>query len=393
MKKDNRIGFCLVHDPENVKSETIIYLGESDFEIVTPTVKDHPLFEEAVTMLETIGYKEKDALRFEFEKSEARTQNLDDIDLVFFLRKTELFEYNKELEINIQESLIDFASVPANSNIVDDYVGNMEASDSTIEQSFAKFITNDIVDPTKDSEDIKDVKIPEIGESIDLSMYLFLDVYSKNNGEKINIDINGAFSKDAIIDEESDVFRNLVMSIGEEFVRVEHEKGEEFIRFESKKNKGELHQELSMLYDINIDVVKASKIDNNQTLLETDGYYMSFVDIRNKIPSTHRISFEVTPSEFETMMRISDLIKSERDAFKDIKNIDIVEVLEECEVLASDLEIDMERSANKEDFKSAGDLKSLIKKLDESTDFLSHLLQTRDKINIFEFHNLINSKI
>lgn len=388
-----KIDFCIIKNPWEKSSDSLsVFVTKSGLDHLDESTKDEEGYKIIVDALKKVGYLETDKFRFEYISNEnAEDSNKSNL--------TELLQeaganYSKTLEDSLNK---DFETLQSNLDL--DLINNMmkesdiEEFGSSIDEAFFKFQTDKTVQVSDENND-QDITLPRIGEEITLNLYLFVDLFINDDIENYKVDLSGSFSKEST-ESINGYYKSLIKIFTDSFKRVNYNKNSEIIELVSTKSKGDLYKEISFLYDVVIDVIKASRYNDQQTMLETNGYYFNILELKEKINLEEKIYFEVGVNDFKTMLGLSKNIAFEKETKQQNQVIEIDEVREECDEFIEVLEMDMIALAEDEEFKSAQELKEKVSKIKEKVENFEKEMSSsgRKKISIGEFHDFLSADV
>ena len=386
------IDFCIIKNPlENSNNNLLIFITNKGSISLDDSTKKDDGYKIVVNALKEMGYLETDSLRFEYIQNENKEDS--DRETLFNLLREVGANYSEGLEeviVENFETLKNGLDLEFINNLIKQ--SNDEEFDSTIDEAFYKLQTEDVEKAVALESDEVEFRLPKMGDIVDLDMYLFVDLFLMDDTKDFSADLSGSFSKENK-NSISGLYKSLIKIFSDSFHRVNFNNNSEVIELMSDKSKGEIYKEISFLYDIVIDVIKAKKFDDRKTVLETDGYYFNILDLKEKINMNEKIYFEVKVEDYRTMLGMSNSIKLEKTNRQQKETIKISEVTEECEEFIESIEENMLIYAAEEEFDEALKLKETTNSIKRKVKSFKEVVSGRNKICIGEFHELLNSDL
>ena len=278
------IDFCIIENPiANNDGNLLIFITRSGLDYLDERTKDEESYYRIVDTLKEVGYLETDELRFEYIKND-EVEQVKESDLIESMESAGA-KYSKNLETTLKKDL-EKVKDGLDVNLINDFIKQAEVEEfgSSIDEAFF-YLQSDIdTEPIGyEKEAVQKFKLPEIGESIDLNMYLMIDLALSEDTQDFTVDFTGSFTKSNKELTEAGVHQNLVKIFKDSFKRVNRQNKNGTLEFESTKTKGEMYEEITFLYDVVIDILRASKLGDNQTMLETEGYFFNILDLKEKV--------------------------------------------------------------------------------------------------------------
>lgn len=383
------IDFCIIKNPlENSKNNLLVFITKAGLMHLDESIKDEEGYKVVVNTLKEVGYLETDNFRFEYIKN-ISTEDSSEKDLKKLLQKAGA-SYSKGLEEAINE---DFETIKSklDINLINDLLNQSEENTfaSTIDEAFYKLQTEEAV---KSKDEDPDFKLPKLREKIDLNMYLFVDLFMLDDIDDFKADLNGGFIK-TTKEHAGGGYKSLVKIFSDSFTRVNYNNNPEVIELVSTKSKGDLYKETTFLYDVIIDVIKASKFNDTKTMLETRPYFFNIQDLKDKFKLDEKIYFEVGVDDYRKMVTMSKNIELERVAKQQKNSIDIEEVLDDCYGIIESIEDEMLMHAEEEEFKEALSLKNRILKIKEKIESFKEYTSDKESVSLDDLHNLLSADI
>ena len=388
------IDFCIIDNPFNTsnKPNLLVFITKEGLEYLEDETKDTEGYKVMVLELKSLGFLETDNFRFEFIQNEDMTKEPDENTIINRLEDKGAI-YSDKLENALYEDLNQIKS-SIDLEFINTLIKEAEqiTYDSSIDEAFSKLHSHKEEVDINITDETKLKMPPKIKEHISLNMYLFVDLFFKDE-DKFVVDISGGFRKEDV-SVPSGMYRSMVKIFSDNFKRVNYKKNPDIIELVSTKTKKDLLQEISFLYDVSIDVVKAQKFNDKKFIIENEPKYYNILNLKENIDNLNEcIYFEVSPKDFHKMLTISDNIDIERKSKQNTEIIEVDEVLDECYFFIDIIESDMKKCAYEEDFEEALILKDISNSLRDKVENFTESLNGRELISIEEFHVKLNSDV
>lgn len=383
------IDFCIVKNPlDGSDNKLLIFVTKSGLAYLDKSVMEEEGYKLVVDALKEVNYIETGLLQFQYFYSE-KIEDSDESKL-FLLLENMGANHSQELMENIYRDF-DLIENNVDLRLISEMMQNsqVESFESSIEEAFYRLHSEQVEFTDFTTGNV----IPEVNEAILLNMYLFFDIIFKPKGNEYNYEdykanLSSSFSKQISNDASDGEYKTLIKIISDNFVR-KHSEKENVLLFESTKTKHDLCKEISFLYEVVIDIIKASKLSENQTILEESGYYFNILDLKAKLGADEKLTFEIPFEKFDEIINNSNKILKERNELQNEDMIDVEEVIEECEEFISSLQEVMINFAQEEQFKEASKIKETIGFMSNKLEIFKTKFVRTEIISIEQFHNLL----
>lgn len=387
------IDFCIIDNPFNTsdKSNLLVFITKEGLEYLEDKTVETDGYRKAVSELKKLGFLETDNFRFEFIQNDDLNYEPEENMIISTLENIGA-TYSDKLEDNIYQ---DFSNLKDNIDLdlINSLIKEAEtvSYDSSIDKAFNDL--HNYKDPiTEDLEDVYEIDLPKIKEIIELNLFIFIDMFFKE-GEDFVADISGDFTRNQK-NLPSGVFRSMVKIFKDNFKRVNYNKNPDVIELISTKTKGEILKEISFLYDVSIEVVKAQKFNETKFLIENEPKYYNILQIKDHIGNLEEcIYFEVSVKDYFKLISKSKSIGIQKESKQDKETIYVDEVVDEALFFIETIKSDIKSCAKNEEFEEALVLKEISNSLDKKVDNFKKQFKDKEKMSIEDFHSKLGSEI
>ena len=356
--ESEKFDFCIIDSPF-IEEEHILFITKTGKPYLDRTVINDNSYGKIVKRIEKLGYVESDILTFELPVNYTKEKK-DKKELKDMLLKIGL-TYNKKLENNIYK---DFELLMKQS------------TESTGDPITFKGLFN--YSSYKDVSHKPENKIPEIGEKIKLSFYLFLECKFITKKECL-VSFGGNFISTVNLPT-----KNYFQKVESEFIRIENPNNRNKIIFKSSKTNEDFLKELDYLKNGGFQYIDIDSISNEKpSNFETKTYVYNITEIMHNLNKKGRVIIEVENNlHFDEMIYFSNKIKKEKVEEKK-KKIVIKGRKKESKELLKILEKKMEYFSSVEEYEKASQIKKDLEFVKKKDEMLSKI--RREEMPIMEY--------
>lgn len=323
-KKLLNLDYCVIQNPFSEIKEYLVFITSKDKEDLDETLLEKDEYKDACIILGEEGFVQTDIFTF---------QNSDIVEGTISKLKKKLkingFKYSKKLESTIK------------------YHSKQIKEENGISNTNLPAITH---------------KSPELGESVELYLYLF--VKSTIYGDGVAFDFSGNFSSSKETDSEK-----YIGIIKSNFIRKKNNDKRVYF-FESEKTYKEFIKDVDCLFECEIDFTSQIKKTKNIDEIYIGKY--SFIQIMNVMNLENKISIDAPVIHYDKMIEMSKRIEKEKEETKKYL-VPIVYLQNKCESLIQVLNAEIKKEADIENYEFAQAYKN-------AKDFVSEKLLEIDKM-------------
>lgn len=368
MREEMILNFCILPNPFNHKNTSVVFISNIGCNFLNYEILTSKEYINAKTHLEKIGFFEVSPLRFETYNDEYEYVNGKINSLCLFMEELDMV-YSRELEVNMVRDFDKLKDTDEDFVFTyDEYCNNSTPRD---------------IEPIENINiDRSSIKIPEIGETISLNMYLFLE-FGFNEQSKPVIQFNGSFYSKKTSDE-----KNYIKIVESEFIRIEDSSQLSTLTFKSKKTQSDFFKEIGMLYSGSFNFKKKMFLEDSIILKESK-YNYKLIEIKDYLDLDESINIKTNSIGFERLLQLSDNIKLEKTK-EDKRLISIEEIKIESRELSDFLRDKMLDMSSQERYEEAIKLQDNISFIENKISLLDDLNHT--EIEASKYYELFSIK-
>lgn len=347
------IDYCILKNPIS-KTGYIIFITKRGLEYVDETIAVEPEYNNITQFFNMIGFSNIETGMFESSMLE-ESPKLDKKTLIETLNAAGA-RYSKKLEINTK---VEIEKIKKDVELVRQIMVNSELM-SSINSKKEELKKNTNINPLHNNLfkfiQIKDYKIPEVGEQIKIYFYLFLDCKYDDNGN-VGVMLSGDLTS-----KKNKTFRNFLKITESDFVRVES--NSDTILLKSVKSHKNLLSDVNILKECHFEMANPTYINGFGYFMQQNTYTYNLIQILDKISSSEKISIELTKKDFNKLVVHSKLIKKEKEIEKRnyIKiNIKTKKIFSDIIKLKKSLKEKMQKYSELEEYENAARMRDKIK--------------------------------
>lgn len=358
MKSPVQLNYCVIDNPF-LKDGFLIFVSDKGTFKVNDSLGGEEYYDDVVQFFENIGFSHAEISMFE-TNPEFKDRIYDKNILHEKLRSCGL-KFSQKLHNNtMKEMEMVHKSMNNLKKMLSDggFSGNVQSIRNPETPGRIKLFENkfhQLISPTIPR---KQYKVPEIGEKIKLSFYLFLDCAVKENND-IVIFLNGD-----VMSKKNRSFRNFLKITDSNFERIEG-KGKSII-LKSLKTHREMMAGLNILKEGFFEISTPMNHPNAGFIMKTIKYVYNLIQVNDKLALDHHIVMEVSKKDYDTLIYQSKLISKEKELEDRIQKttnsrIKTRNIQGNIRELKKILKISMDKESSVENYEEAANWRDKIK--------------------------------
>lgn len=371
MSKIN-LGYCIIVNPFSEEKETMIFVSKQDSPSLNTEIFEQPAYNAACLLLKKIGFVQTEILTFENVQGTKV-----DVDFVKSQLEFHGMTYNKNLEASICKELQSVAKENQENTSPDkDLLDPVTSVSKYLEHKSKK----QKIELSKFPVQIKTQRVPEYGETVSLSFYLFLEATLLKDGEILFL-LNGDFYS-----KKNSKHKKFVKIVECKFRRIDTGKPHE-LHFESIYRYSDFIKEIDCLYTAHFEFEPTNMLGYENKSLKKN---YSIMEIRNVINLDNYIIVTLNDVDnFGKLIGWSNKIKHETLANQtDIISADFL--IAKTERLQNNLTSRMNEAAEHEDYEVAQSYKQSIGELQVAAKWLKE--KEGEDISLQDYNQYLSIK-